>query len=767
MKEPVGRVLGTQDAMPLEFWVAVGEGQYLQLDDVVELESPLPDGSQVRLYGVVDLVRARHEGTQLDSDVFLVEKGVLPAAVAEAAHVRVTRVEPEIFVPPRPGQPVRRAEGLRRDEALFFDGMERKVPIGLSRDGEPVFANLDFLDGTRGAHVNISGISGVATKTSYATFLLHSLFTCGALGGDAANTHALVFNVKGEDLLFLDQPNAKLKAEDRAAYAKLGLPAERFSSVQILAPVRKSSPERLPATGSRSDGVVAFFWTVREVVEERLLRFLFAEAEDASSQLSFVVDRIEAKLASAAAARGQRSDPWIDIEGQKIESFDALVEALTDHPDGDDSLADRWARPAAAGTVAAFERRLHAAAKHVGHLIRGKDVGRREQHLLDWKRTQLSVVDIHALHDRAKRFVVGAVLKRMFEDKESLGTARPLVFVVLDELNKYAPREGSGPIKEVLLDISERGRSLGIVLIGAQQTASEVEGRIVANASLRVVGRLDTAEAERPEYGFLTAAGRGRAGHPETRHHDRAAAGDPDAAAVALPVPGVGDASQRGAGDRSLGSRSRASADALPAHGRLARRQGPARPLAAGGARSRPRAGGAGGDRGQGRRGAGRRRRLRLADAAARGREARLRLPGPHAGRAHRLRRDRRQPRPPEEAGGAGGAARGPAHPHPARGAAARSGWCREPRLARRLRAGACRGAAVRARAQGGRRLPGDGARGRLVRRVRAAHRADPGGPREAADAPPPSTSCWGTCWWTAPGGGPASASCTWARSTG
>ena len=122
-------------------------------------------------------------------------------------------------------------------------------------------------------------------------------------------------------------------------------------------------------------------------------------------------------------------------------------------------------------------------------------------------------MDIHALHDRAKRFVVGAVLKRMFEEKESPGhLAAPLVFVVLDELNKYAPREGTGPIKEVLLDISERGRSLGIVLVGAQQTASEVEPRIVANAALRVVGRLDLAEAERPEYGFLTAAGRGRAG---------------------------------------------------------------------------------------------------------------------------------------------------------------------------------------------------------------------------------------------------------------
>jgi DNA helicase HerA-like ATPase len=511
VSERVGRVLGTLDAMPLEFWVAVEEGEYLQLDDVVEVTTPLPDGREVRLYGVVDVVRARHEGASLDSDVFLVERGVLPASVAEAAHVRVTRVEPEIFVPPRPGQAVRRAAGLRRDEALFFDGMERRVPIGLSRDGEPVFANLDFLDGARGAHVNVSGISGVATKTSYATFLLHSLFTCGALGGEAANTHALVFNVKGEDLLFLDQPNARLKDTDRAAYAKLGLPAEAFGSVSLLAPVRRSSPERLAATGSRSGGVIAFFWTIREVVEERLLRFLFAETEDASSQISFVVDRIEAKLAAAAAGSGGPADPWIEVEGRRIDSFDALVDLLADHPDGDESLAERWSRPAASGTVAAFERRLHAASRHVGHLIRGRDVGRREEHRLDWRAKQLSVVDIHSLHDRAKRFVVGAVLKRMFEEKEALGTARPLVFVVLDELNKYAPRDGGGPIKEVLLDVSERGRSLGIVLIGAQQTASEVEGRIVANASLRVVGRLDGAEAERPEYGFLTAAGRGRA----------------------------------------------------------------------------------------------------------------------------------------------------------------------------------------------------------------------------------------------------------------
>ena len=86
-----------------------------------------------------------------------------------------------------------------------------------------------------------------------------------------------------------------------------------------------------------------------------------------------------------------------------------------------------------------------------------------------------------------------------------------LQFVVLDELNKYAPRDGSSPIKEILLDIAERGRSLGIILIGAQQTASEVERRIVGNSSIRVVGRLDTAEARRDEYGFLPVVQRQRA----------------------------------------------------------------------------------------------------------------------------------------------------------------------------------------------------------------------------------------------------------------
>ena len=123
---------------------------------------------------------------------------------------------------------------------------------------------------------------------------------------------------------------------------------------------------------------------------------------------------------------------------------------------------------------------------------------------------QVTVVDLHNLRERAQRFVVGVVLAAETARKEAAGPGS-LLFTMIDELNKYAPREGNSPIKDVLLDIAERGRSLGIILIGAQQTASEVERRIVSNSSIKVVGRLDAAEAGRPEYGFLPPSQRTRA----------------------------------------------------------------------------------------------------------------------------------------------------------------------------------------------------------------------------------------------------------------
>ncbi len=502
---PVGRVLGTEDASPLTFWVAVTDGSYLQLDDVVVTTRDLHDLGPVTISGVVTSVRARHEGASFDSDVFAIADGMLPAMVQEAAEVTVTRVEPEVFVPPLPGSVAFRAEGAARDGALSFDRMTRRLPMGSGRDGQPMFVNADFLDGSRGAHVSISGISGVATKTSFATFLLYSVFRSGVFE-EAANTKALIFNVKGEDLLFLDHPNTRLDERTRAAYHRLGLEAAPFPQVTVYAPARQGDRSGSPDVASRLTGVDPFYWTLAEFCQDRLLPYVFADADDERQQYTMVVHAVTAQLARNAVEK----DAGVSIDGTPLHSYEQLVDYLVDQLN-DDATRSGWAGSSVGlGTVNAFARRLISSKRDLARLIRGDLPTGRNHRISTIDGAQVTVVDLHNLPDRAQRFVVGVTLKTEFERKEKAGTAKPLLFVVLDELNKYAPREGTSPIKEVLLDIAERGRSLGVVLIGAQQTASEVERRIVANSAIRVVGRLDAAEASRPEYGWLPPAQRQR-----------------------------------------------------------------------------------------------------------------------------------------------------------------------------------------------------------------------------------------------------------------
>ncbi len=543
--QPVGMILGTKDSAPLEFWVGVNEGQMLQLDDlvVVKTRKPLEGTNEfISFYGVVDSVRKLHEGVQFDSDTRLALEGTIPVNVSYAAHVIVTRVDPEEFVPPHPGDEVWHAIGKELEMALYQDRMESVMPAGVLRNGQPAYLNFAFLNGENGAHVNISGVSGVATKTSYALFLLYSIFNSDALGLEKSNSRAVIFNVKGEDLLFLDQENSKFKdreAKQSAArglphdrYTACGLPATPFQDVQFLAPNIGTEGVITHGSSQRGQGIVPYLWTIKQFALERLLPYCFAD-RDASLNLGFLIGQIEERLFKLAAQQDSSTphilvDDWsrediaeIDeniefnsLGKAKLTSFTQLIAyleyKLIEQNDGEGD--PRWSGKQPSGTRQAFVRRLRGVVKHLNPLIRGDlEASRAAGYRPDPMRNQLSVVDIHGLHSHAQMFVVGVILKQLFEDKERKGRT-PYVFVVLDELNKYAPRDGESPIKDVLLDIAERGRSLGIILIGAQQTASEVERRIVSNASIRVVGRLDPAEAERPEYRFLPGAFRMRSG---------------------------------------------------------------------------------------------------------------------------------------------------------------------------------------------------------------------------------------------------------------
>lgn len=524
MNAPIGFILGTQEATPLEFWVAVSPGCVLRLDDVVEVQTRRPDGQGIiRFYGIADRVRTLYEGTQFDTDTFLVQSGNLPVNISYAAHIQVTRIEPEEYLPPQPGDAVRLAVDENLKRALNFDGMEKRIPGGMMRNNYPAYLNFEFINGERGAHVNISGVSGVATKTSYALFLLHAIFKSAALGSHRANTKALIFNVKGEDLFFLDQPNNRLKATDIEEYQQLGIPVEPFRDVRFCAVPRKGTKNVDPHLDQRSENISVYLWGLREVCRDRLFSFLFAGEDLERGNLTYLVANVEEKLARLAEENDLEDkkanrkngvhldvEPFGDRDQKRIETFRDLIaflEAkLIEDPD------NSWLGRNTGGTAEALIRRLWGIREELGHLIRGdlppETVAKYQLDPLAAAH-QLTVVDINKLGNKAQKFVVGVLLQKLFSEKEKRGQ-NPVVFIVLDELNKYAPRDGRSPIKNLLVEIAERGRSLGIILIGAQQTASEVERRVVGQAAIRVVGRLDSAEAERPEYNFLTGACRQR-----------------------------------------------------------------------------------------------------------------------------------------------------------------------------------------------------------------------------------------------------------------
>ena len=529
-EEQVGRVLGSEHASTSAFRVVLDDDDYLQLDDLVVVRTQVPKAGEVRTYGVITEAEAVYEGATFESDTHrIAELGIMPAAKVRTARVAVTRVDPEVWVSPDPGEPVERAVGEERAKALYVDEMGRPLPVGIGRDELPVHVDLDFFDGRKGGHMSISGISGVATKTSFALFFLRMLTSSPAIVGEgAANLRVLVFNVKGEDLLWLDTPNRFFDEAAAAGWAALGVEPAPFPSVCFWAPPRRRSGDvLLPDTGGRQQGVEVFTWTPREFIDEDLMQFLLTDANDQRNQLPFIRERVQAQLKrfavdvtgmpGAVVLRDPREAPgasWRGLEarveaGERIIiDLQTLVDAIADflEPESGDDADPSWSGRVMPGTVSAFMRRMHAGAARMGQLVCAG-----ESHRIDRSRASVSVVAIQSLHDQAQRFVVGALLNETFAEKEETGQRLPLSVIVLDELNKYAPREGHSPLKEMLIDIAQRGRSLGVLLVGAQQTASRVASEVLENAAIRVTGRLDAAEAERAEYGWMLPSTRARA----------------------------------------------------------------------------------------------------------------------------------------------------------------------------------------------------------------------------------------------------------------
>ena len=512
---PVGRVVATElkPATPhqFHFWTAnetpIGIGAIVRVQGAGSGE---PGADRV-VYGVVtdgfaysDLATPLHDVVGAEGD---------PGRAADSPTVRqeirlwtaaVLRQEPAEPLQPVPlgrvfvATDADVAQALRMD-AYLGGAHPTAIPVGLYTSGgleAPVYLDADFLLGPEAAHLNLSGVSGLATKTSAVEFLLASVFQ--HFPGHKGRIAAVCFNVKGPDLCFLDQPGP-LDDEDRRRYARLGVAARPFERVRYYAPF-KADGVNLNTLRTHADlvgDVEPLVWGLREVLDyaEVLLNRDDIDAK-ADAFIDFLSDRVVDKEFEDGFGGAHRVVTFADLERLFRAIFDGLEFA---------GRSDTW-RTHHIATIRKVRNRLANISTRAKGLV--TDDGPSSD--LPWGRFEdrtVYVVDVANVDPLAQDLVFARVVSQLREHLERRDLGVDAVVVFVDELNKYAPADGPETyVKKMLLDISERGRYLGLVLFGAEQFRSQVHRRVVGNAGTVVFGRMDSDELATPGYQVLSPA---------------------------------------------------------------------------------------------------------------------------------------------------------------------------------------------------------------------------------------------------------------------
>ena len=497
---PIGRVVATElkPSTPHQFWFRA------------EPEAAVGIGAMVRVEGSGRVVYA----VVTDASAYSAPVTELEAqADSSAPEVRlflgaVLRQIPEEPLQPVPLGTVHLASDADVRLALRMDAYTDRerptgIPVGLYAAGgleSPVYLDADFLVGPEAAHLNISGVSGLATKTSAVEFLLTSVFqTFPAHKGSVA---ALCLNVKGPDLCFLDQPGV-ITDDDLRLYARLGLRAEPFADVRYYAPL-KPDGANLNTLRTHEDlaaNTEPLIWGLREVVDyaEVVLNRDDVDAK-ADAFIDFLAERVVGREFHEERLRNR------PFEVQSFADLEEFFRAIFDYLEGMGGRGGEVWRTHHIATIRKVRNRLNNIATRSKGLV--TDDGSVND--LPWGRFRdrgMYVVDVAGLDPLAQDLVFARVVSQLREhlERRDLGVDHVVVFV--DELNKYAPADGPDTyVRRMLVDLAERGRYLGLVLFSAQQFRSQVIRRVVGNAGTTIFGRMDSDELGSSGYHALSPA---------------------------------------------------------------------------------------------------------------------------------------------------------------------------------------------------------------------------------------------------------------------
>lgn len=473
--------------------------------DIVEVEQVSHEGKS-KTFGLVTTLEHRTDSpTHLANFISsnfgeLTEDPNTPRQGTTVAHVNVLSNDKDIYMPVSSDKIVRFADERGIQTALGIDTMEpqNRIPAGLIKmsNGACAVAYIDrrYILGPESAHVNITGISGLATKTSYAMFLIQSILQTTP-EEEKSKIAVIILNVKHGDLLQIDQRREKdFTTEEMEMWESLGLTPEPFPSNNIHYYLPRGRDGN-PNSSLIPDMYDIYAYDLDGTIDK--LDFLFTEVSDTSGALEALIGDI---MHGIMAREGQLKD---------IHSWENLLNRPPLFKDGKtQKFGDHYT-----ATVGKFRRLLRRMVKtmHSGIFVDSRRTNEKllSEEIEKIKGGHIYVIDIAQLKEYEQQLVFGDLLKTIYalktEPAEDLSEEIPeKVIFFVDELNKYAPTGTKiSALTEQVLEIAERGRSLGVILISAQQFMSAVHPRVTGNCATKVIGRSGSAEVLQPDYRFL------------------------------------------------------------------------------------------------------------------------------------------------------------------------------------------------------------------------------------------------------------------------
>jgi uncharacterized protein len=557
---PIGRVASParNESTSVRFYFWVPRNRIVEKTQLVWTESQL--GSRhIRFYGIVDEVyrRSRKQNMGEEVDTFDGDLDYQPPFDVEGvtfAEVSILAYEPPVFTPPLEqslvflsGTPeAARAYGYNEMvEIVRLDGREFdqnwQLPIGLLRNGGestvgPAYVDLRDLSGDRAGHLNVTGQAGRGTKSSFLLVVVRSLleFARHWDTGDPArrpfNIRPIVFNVKGNDLMYIDMSNRDMTERHREIWQQMGITPEPFVNARFFAPCQvagrgstnRGAPRVLRPVPTGNRQTQTYYWTLADVIRFGLWNYLFSEASQQSETLMSLADHILGLIAveqpldnehPVGLQLAQQLPPPYTGQTPCPQSFkelrDWLLNALSD-----DQHPVRGGRVHTFATIRALLSRIGLVLGTDGLSIFSMDSGLgRPLRVLGSGTSDPLVIDIAALPAELRRFVVAAVLDQVKTHQISEHRQPGQVyFLVLDELGIDAPRGARDPITRLFEHVAAQLRSQGIILLGAQQLASDVSDTIFGNSHFKALGTTSPVELESSTWNrLLTSSQKARA----------------------------------------------------------------------------------------------------------------------------------------------------------------------------------------------------------------------------------------------------------------